>query len=134
MHFTPEQEEFLSQPYICVIATADSEGQPHAVPVWFIVESSSICVLVGKGSKKHRNLLENPKASLSFDTRSSPYYALVISGPVELVGEASYEDFLRISVKYLGTERAKEYVESSGYSDLVKVRMTSGRVVQHMPG
>ncbi len=134
MNFTPAQAAFLSEPHICVMATADSQGQPHAVPVWFMLESDSIWVMIGKGSKKHRNLMENPKASLAFDSRSAPYYALMINGPVELDGEAPYEDFLRIAVKYQGEERGKEYADSLDPSDLVVVRLSSGQVVEHMPG
>ena len=133
MDLTPAQAAFLSEPHICVMATADSEGQPHAVPVWFQHESDAICVMIEKGSKKHRNLLQNPKVSLAFDRRSPPYYAFMISGPVELDEEASYDDLLHIAAKYLGEERGKEYTDSMTPSDLVIVRLRSGQLVEHMP-
>ena len=134
MDITERQAEFLSEPNICVMATADARGQPHAVPVWYIYERGAVCVMIGKGSKKHRNLLENPKVSLAFDRRSPPYYALMISGPAELDGEASYEDILGIAVRYEGEDRGREYADSMDPSEIVLVRVTAGRAVEHMAG
>ena len=134
MNLTSKQRDFLSEPNICVIATADAAGQPHAVPVWFLHEQGTICVMIGKDSKKHRNLIENPQASLAFDRRSPSYYALMINGSVELDGEASYDDILEIAVKYLGEAEGKAYADSMDPSDIILVRLKSGRVVEHMPG
>ncbi len=132
MDFTPQQAEFLSQPHICVMATADAAGTPHAVPVWYLCERDTVVVMIGKGSKKHRNLIENPQVSLAFDQRSPPYYALMVNGPVRLEGDASYDDILRIAVKYLGEEEGETYADSMDPSDIVLVKLESGRVVEHM--
>ena len=133
MDLTTAQAEFLSEPNICVFATADARGRPHAVPVWYLHEDDSIWVMMGKGSKKHRNLVENRQVSLSFDQRTPPYFAMMISGPVEL-GEATFEDLLRIAVKYQGEEAGRAYAESMNPDDMVVVRLQSGRVVEHMAG
>ena len=132
MDFTPTQLEFLSQPNICVIATADASGRPHAVPVWFLYEQGTVYVMMGKGSKKHRNLIENPHVSLAFDRRSPTYYALMVNGPVELEDDASHDDILRIAVKYLGAEEGKAYADSMDPSDTVLVKLKTGRAIEHM--
>ena len=133
MNLTTAQAEFLSEPNICVFATSDARGRPHAVPVWYLYEEGEIWVMMGKGSKKHRNLIENPQVSLSFDQRTPPYFAMMIGGPVE-VGEATFEELLRIAVKYQGEEEGKAYAESLNPHDMVVVRLKSGRVVEHMAG
>ena len=134
MNLTPVQAEFLSEPNICVFATADAAGRPHAVPVWYLYEEDSICVIMEKGSKKHRNLMENPNISLAIDRRSSPYFALMINGPADVEGETTYEDIIRIAIQYLGQDEGKAYADSLNPSDLILVRLRSGRVVEHMAG
>ena len=133
MNLTPAQVEFLSKPNICIMATADARGRPHAVPVWYRYDGSAISIMTGKGSRKYRNLLENPWVALSFDDREPPYYACMIVGTVEFDDEPSYEERLAISMRYYSEEDSRALLGSMTSSGSAIIRLTSGRVVEYNP-
>ena len=133
MNLTPEQADFLSKPHICVMATADSRGRPHAVPVWYSFDGSSISIATGKTSRKYRNLVQNPWVALSFDDREPPYYALMITGSVEIEDPAAYDDRLAISMRYYSEEDSREFLDTMPSEGMVIIRLTSGTTAEYNP-
>lgn len=60
------------------------DGFPHVVPVRFCWDGKYIYLTTGFGSKKHRNLQENPKAAIvvdDFSTRSG----VLVQGEAEVI-------------------------------------------------
>ena len=64
------------------LATADSRGQPHLVPVTFAVEGDMVCIAIDHkpkttlNLKRLRNISVNPAASLLADRYSDDWSAL----------------------------------------------------------
>ncbi len=133
MNLTPEQAEFLSKPHICIMATSDSRGRPHAVPVWYRFDGESIAIMTGNGSRKYRNLKQNPWVALSFDDREPPYYALMITGAVEIEDPAAYDERLAISMRYYSEQDSREFLDTMSADGQVIIRLTSGTTAEYNP-
>lgn len=81
-----EQRRFLDSQYVIRMATADGEGVPHVVPLCFAVDGGSVYLASPSGTKRARNIAQNPRASLVVDTYDDDWDAiqyLLILGPAE---------------------------------------------------
>ena len=73
--FTEKELEYLRSQRLARIATADSGGQPHVVPVGFRVSAEAAAIEVGGRNfgktKKYRDIRANPKVAIVIDDLAS---------------------------------------------------------------
>ncbi len=91
--FSVALEESLLEPNAMVVATADSQGRPSARTVLLKgYDERGFVFFTNLGSRKGREVTENPRASLVF-----PWYALerqvIVVGDVEAVDRAETEAY-----------------------------------------
>lgn len=127
---TEDQEAFLKQPNIAVLATVDAQGRPHAAPIWYLYDDGVVLMSTGRGSQKHRNIERNPNVTLVVDRRTVPYYALMLHGEVEVGPPLSDEDRRRMAERYLGEELARAYLARTAGEDSVSLRLRPRRIVE----
>ena len=60
---------FLQGRFIVSLATLNSDGSIHITAVWFLFQDGSFFVPTSSKSRKARNVLERPQASLMADSR-----------------------------------------------------------------
>ena len=58
-------ESFLAQHELLTLATSSKSGEPHAASVFYATDGTTIFFSVPPGSVSHRNLKENPRASVA---------------------------------------------------------------------
>lgn len=75
MGLTDEQRVFLELARVCRLATVDTDGQPHVVPVCPILVDDKLYV-ASEDNRKVRNVRENPKVALAFDDYVEDWTAL----------------------------------------------------------
>lgn len=105
-----EIHAFLSAPRLARMATIQG-GRPHIVPVWYFYDGENILVTTPKGTKKIRNLQENPNVAIIVDVvEGKPgdisFYTdakcVIIEGKAELKED---NDFARkVYERYAGRE------------------------------
>jgi PPOX class probable F420-dependent enzyme len=94
--FTPEEVAFLTRRRVARLATADGAGEPHAIPVCFAFDGTSVFVALDEKPKsvpavrlkRVRNLIENPKAALVADRYAEDWSLLayvLVRGRAELL-------------------------------------------------
>ena len=110
MQTSKQIEEFLSNVQVGVLSTVDSQGRPHAIPMWCIYEDGEFVMSTGLGSQKHKNIQNNENVMLVFDQRETPYYAVMVRGIARLETVHSTETIQRIAQAYLGEEGANRYL------------------------
>ena len=105
--FSPEElEEYLAAQRTARVATADAEGTPHVIPLWFVWLDGVVFLNSTLGNVTTDNILESGKATAVMDDGDS-YDAL--RGAVVTARAARADDDPRIpaaertwSEKYLG--------------------------------
>jgi PPOX class probable F420-dependent enzyme len=105
----PWVSPFLQMPLIARIATADSEGRPHVVPVWFEWDGLVLWISIDQRSKKYRNLAANPRAAVTIDESwgGLRFRGVIFEGAVELITEPriwTVATTERIYARYMGQE------------------------------
>src|SRR2546428_1934507 len=92
------------------LATSGPSGQPHVMPVWFVLDGEELVFTTWGDSVKGRNLRGDPRAAVIVDDEVAPYAFVHIRGHVTLSEDP--EELLRlataIGVRYMGAERGGE--------------------------
>ncbi len=104
---TPEWiEAFLQGRRYAVLASQNDDGSIHLTPVWYLFEDGQLFVETSATSRKARNVLARPTASLLVDVRIPGSERWVsASGSVQVLrGEASRALNDRILRRYLTKE------------------------------
>lgn len=65
------------------VATVRPSGQPHLVPVWFVIDGGRWYLCTAPGSVKARNLGRNPRLALALEDGDHPYVVEGEARPVE---------------------------------------------------
>ncbi len=82
--FSGAEIRFLEQNELCRFATASKKGEPHVVPVSYVWHDGSPYIVTDYGTRKLKNLRENPHAAILVDTAGTQKL-LLISGPVSII-------------------------------------------------
>ncbi len=102
---TTEVRRLLERPNYAHLATLLPDGAPHSVPVWIDVEGpDQVVILTGPGSRKARNVAQDPRVAISIIDVDQPFASVLIRGQVvELIdGDRAWDIIDRISKKYTG--------------------------------
>ena len=125
-----EQEEFLAEANVAVLATVGPGGSAHAAPIWYLYEDGVFIMSTGRGSQKHRNIERQPEVTLVVDRRTLPYYAATVQGSAEIGPPLSEEERSRLAVRYLGEELAKAYLARTTGGDSVSIRLRPRKIIE----
>ncbi len=97
-----DQRRFLESRRVAHLATADSGGMPHAVPVCFALHENAVYVTIDqkpKGNprslKRLRNIAENPSAALVADRYDEDWARLgwvMLRGPAQILDSGAEHD------------------------------------------
>jgi uncharacterized protein len=93
VNLSAKEIDFLKSNELCRFATASRKGEPHVVPVSYIWDQEYAYIVTDYGTRKLKNLRENPHAAILIDTGGTQKL-LLISGPVEIIEKG--EEYLRL--------------------------------------
>lgn len=120
---------YLSEPgHDAIVATVSPTGQPHAVPVWYIMDDGDLVFSTGRASVKGRNLAANPKIAVCVSQPQGPILFVSIQGDAEEV--TPLEDKRRLTsaiwTKYGNTQPPSDEELQNSLLVRVKARRTVG--------
>jgi nitroimidazol reductase NimA-like FMN-containing flavoprotein (pyridoxamine 5'-phosphate oxidase superfamily) len=122
MRFSREEIRFLESNEACRLATASKDALPHVTPVCYIFENGYFYIFIDYGTKKFKNVKENPKVSLVVDIYRQPSNrAVFIQGSVEILEKGKeYREMYEKFYKKFYWVRADPWRE--GEAPLLKVK------------
>jgi len=113
------------------LATCDARGQPHVMPVWFMLDGEELVFTTWGDSVKGRNLRRDPRAAIVVDQESPPYAFVHLRGQVTLSDDL--EEMLRFATaiggRYMGADRAEEFGRRNAVPGELLVRLRPRRVI-----
>ena len=129
---SPEVASFLTHgTRTAKVATTMSSGQPHVMPVWFVLDGEELVFTTGAGSVKGRNLRRDPRIALVVDEDVAPYAFVHIRGRTRISEEM--DQLLRFATeiggRYMGPERAEEFGQRNAVPGELLVRVTPERTI-----
>jgi len=113
------------------VATTMSNGQPHVMPVWFVLDNNDVVFTTGAGSIKARNLRRDPRIALVVDEDVAPYAFVHIRGHASISDgmDALRRFATEIGGRYMGPERAEEFGRRNAVPGELLVRVGPERII-----
>lgn len=93
MRFTASERKFIEENEVCRLATVDSSGMPHVVPVCYVFHDGSFYIATDYSTRKYQNVRENPRGALVID-HYRPHKAVMVQGRMEVLERG--EEFRRV--------------------------------------
>src|SRR6476659_4976849 len=130
---TPEEiRVFLSHgTRTAKVATSGPDGQPHVMPVWFVLDGEELVFTTWGDSVKGRNLRRDPRAAVIVDEEVAPFAFVHLRGHVTL--SEDLDELLRfataIGARYMGADRAGEFGRRNAVPGELLVRLRPQRVI-----
>lgn len=130
---TPEQvRSFITHgTRTAKVATVMKDGQPHVMPVWFVLDGQQIVFTTGANTAKGRNLQRDPRIALVVEDDEPPFAFVHVRGHVTIHDDP--EELLRfataIGSRYMGEARAEEFGQRNAVPGEILVRVTPERVI-----
>ena len=81
--FTGKEQTFLRSNEVCRLATATKDGRPQVTPVMYALDGTGFVIAVDYGTKKLKNVKQNPAVALVVD-RLRPTKAVTVGGVCEV--------------------------------------------------
>jgi nitroimidazol reductase NimA-like FMN-containing flavoprotein (pyridoxamine 5'-phosphate oxidase superfamily) len=88
-----KERRFLQSRIVCRFATASKEAVPHVVPVVYAMDGGAFVIAIDYGTRKLKNLRENPVASLVVDDYD-PNRAVFVQGKCQVYERG--KEYLRL--------------------------------------
>ncbi len=119
--FNEAEKKFLEMNEVCRIATVSKNNKPHLVPVCYIFKDGFFYIFTDYGTKKIKNIKENPNVALLVDVYKQPRNkAVLILGKAELLEKGDeYRKVYEIFYKKFDWVRRDPWNE--GEAPLIKV-------------
>jgi PPOX class probable F420-dependent enzyme len=115
------------------VATTMSDGHPHVMPVWFVLDGGAIVFTTPAESVKGRALRRDPRIALVVDEEVRPYAFVHVRGRAEISEDA--EQLLRfateIGARYMGVDRAEEFGARNAVPGELLIRVRAERVISN---
>ncbi|MGC4943358.1 PPOX class F420-dependent oxidoreductase [Kribbella sp. DT2] len=107
---TTEVRAVVESTAIGHLATVLPDGSPHSVPIWVDTEGDHVVFLTGPGSRKARNLQQDPRVALSLTAPDNPFLPVTLRGRVVewIDGDAAWAIVDRVAMKYIGQPYSRE--------------------------
>jgi len=115
------------------LATVRQDGRPHVVPIWFHMDGDKIVFNTGKGSVKGRNILRDPRVSITVDDQAPPYSFVTVEGTVSISEdrEETLHWATRIGGRYMGQDRAEEFGKRNATEGELTVKITPSKILAY---
>jgi nitroimidazol reductase NimA-like FMN-containing flavoprotein (pyridoxamine 5'-phosphate oxidase superfamily) len=110
MKITAKEKHFVQSLRVARVATVDSDGVPHNVPVCPLFEKNKIYFGTARGARKVRNIEANPSVTVVFDDYTEAWDFLrgvMFQGKGRVVNAKEFREFRKkIYAKYSQYERS----------------------------
>jgi PPOX class probable F420-dependent enzyme len=106
--FDEKTRALLDGKNFATVATLNPDGAPQASVVWFRRAGDVVEFSTTVGKRKARNLVRDPRVSLTVYDAANPYHSVEIRGVAELVEDRAKELPVALSHRYLGEDPPPE--------------------------
>ena len=113
------------------LATTRSDGRPHVVPVWFVMDGEQLIFTTSKDSVKGHAIRRGGRVALCVEEDDPPYAFVLVEGTASTTENP--EEVLRWSTRnaarYVGEQKADEYGRLNAGDGMMLVRVTPAKTV-----
>ena len=109
------------------IGSADTDGMPRTVPVWYRWDGKFVHITTASSSVWVNNLINDSRSSFCVAEHGPPYQAVVMQGRVQ-VDNKDEAEVRRIFLRYMDAQQTEDYYAAIEY-ELRMVQFEPDRVM-----
>ncbi|MEV8534020.1 PPOX class F420-dependent oxidoreductase [Streptomyces sp. NPDC051211] len=121
--------KLLDAPHPAVLSTLNPDGSPQTSVVWVSRDGQDVLVSTEQGRRKERNIVRDPRVSLTVFDLTNPFLYTEIRGEATVTEDIGRAVAVRIAEEYEGPGAGKEYLDAPPEQVRVVVRITPRRVL-----
>jgi PPOX class probable F420-dependent enzyme len=113
------------------IATVRADGQPHVVPIWFVLDGDDLVFTTGGDSVKAHAIRRDPRVAICVD-REEPHYDYIFVEGTATISEDLDEMLIwatRIAARYMGSDNADAYGKRNAVPGELLVRVKPTKII-----
>ena len=96
-------EQLFQEKNLIFIATINSDGSPQLTPVWGTFDNGHVLINTAEGRLKHKNVLRDPRVTISVVDHENPLKMPSIKGEViEIIPDYDYSHANKLTKQYMG--------------------------------
>ena len=98
-------QRLSQQKNLIFISTINSDGSPQLTPVWGNYDDGYVLVSTAEGRLKHKNVLRDPRVSISVVDHDNPLNMTTIKGEViKIIPDYDYIHANKLTKQYMGID------------------------------
>ena len=124
----PETVQLATEGNFAVLTTIRPDGHPASQVMWVDSDGEYILINTEKHRRKYRNVLADPRVTVTIWQAGNPYNYLEIRGVVHdhIEGQAAREHIDRLAIRYFGRLYDPDEIESERV--ILRIRPLSAQV------
>jgi PPOX class probable F420-dependent enzyme len=113
------------------LATIRRDGQPHAAPVWFVLDGDDLIFMTSHTSVKGKAVQRDARVALVVDDETFPYSFVLVEGTATVTSDPPTLRLWarRIASRYVPADRVDAYAERNAVEGELVVRINARRWV-----
>lgn len=121
--FTETIREFLQKPLIARMSTIDSQGYPHTVPVWFMLDGDDLVIISVRQTSKVNHIQANPKGALTIGGDPGNGGGYLIKGHFSIEPDPDRAWVRKLTHRYEEPEQAEKDIAAWADLDMIILRL-----------
>jgi PPOX class probable F420-dependent enzyme len=113
MTLEPDVRALFDARNFASLATINPDGSPQASVLWVLRDGDALLFSVLSHRKKARNILREPRVTVTVHDEANPYTSAEVRGVAELRPDPAKELPAKLSQKYLGVDAPNESDDQS---------------------
>ena len=129
--FDDSVRTFLQKPLTARLTVNGSDGYPHTVPLWFMLDGDEIVIISDRKTKKVRLIEQNPKGAIQIGGDPTDGAGYLIKGDLRIAPDPDYHWLKTVTYRYESGEQAeKDIAEWRTRMDMITIRLTPTTVTK----
>lgn len=116
---------YVGQEKVACLSTLDSDGVPHATPVFYAMLDGEVYIGTQRTRRKFKNIGNDPRVSVCIDTRQPPYKGILIQGVAQVIDDETMQQRFHeaLMYRYYGhpDNPGWQYLQSLGAPALLRI-------------
>lgn len=127
---TEEIRAFLQKPLLARMSTIGSDGYPHTVPVWFILDGNDLVVISFRGTRKVRDIAANPRGAMIIGGEPQDGGGYLFKGEFAVQEDPDRYWTRTVTLRYESGEQAEKDIADWSAQDMIIIRLTVRKVAK----
>ncbi len=115
---------FLQKPLLARMSTLGTDGYPHTVPVWFMLDRDDIVIISVRNTRKVHHIGANPKGAVMIGGEPQDGGGYQFKGDFLIEEDADLHWMKTLTHRYESGEQAAKDIADWSKLDMILIRLT----------